>query len=75
MKIAFIGLGRMGWHMAGHLQRAGHTLSVYDTSPTLPADWVKAFGGHAAASIAEAVTRAELVMTSLPADAALSAVW
>ncbi len=75
MKIAFIGLGRMGWHMAGHLQHAGHTLSVYDTSPTLPADWVKAFGGHAATSVAEAVSHAEIVMTSLPADAALSAVW
>ncbi len=75
MKIAFIGLGRMGWHMAGHLQHAGHTLSVYDTSPTLPADWVKTFGGHAATSVAEAVSYAEIVMTSLPADAALSAVW
>lgn len=75
MKIAFIGLGRMGWHMAAHLQRAGHALSVYDTSPTLPVDWVKAFGGRATSSVAEAVTHAELVMTSLPADAALSAVW
>ncbi|MFM7008220.1 MAG: NAD(P)-dependent oxidoreductase [Betaproteobacteria bacterium] len=75
MKIAFIGLGRMGWHMAAHLQRAGHALCVYDTSPTLPTDWVKAFGGRAAASVAEAVTDAEIVMTSLPADAALSAVW
>ena len=75
MNIAFIGLGRMGWHIAAHLARAGHNLSVYDTSSTLPADWVKAFGGRACRSVGDTVTGTELVLTSLPADAALQAVW
>ena len=75
MNIAFIGLGRMGWHMAAHLARAGHTLAVYDVSSPLPQDWVKAFGGRAGSSVADAVTGAELVLSSLPADAALQAVW
>jgi 3-hydroxyisobutyrate dehydrogenase len=75
MKIAFIGLGRMGWHIAAHLVRAGHGLSVYDISSNLPADWVKAFGGRAGLSVADAVTGAECVITSLPADAALQSVW
>jgi 3-hydroxyisobutyrate dehydrogenase len=75
MNIAFIGLGRMGWHIAAHLMRAGHNLSVYDTSSNLPADWVKAFGGRAGFSVADTVTGVECVMTSLPADAALQSVW
>jgi len=75
MNIAFIGLGRMGWHIAAHLARAGHTLAVYDVSSPLPQDWVKAFGGRAGSSVADAVTGAELVLSSLPADAALQAVW
>lgn len=75
MNIAFIGLGRMGWHIAAHLMRAGHRLSVYDASHHLPTDWVKAFGGRAGFCVADTVTGAECVMTSLPADAALQSVW
>jgi 3-hydroxyisobutyrate dehydrogenase len=75
MNIAFIGLGRMGWHIAAHLKRAGHTLSVYDTQATLTSDWVKAFGGRAGLSVVDTVTDVELILTSLPADAALQSVW
>jgi 3-hydroxyisobutyrate dehydrogenase len=75
MNIAFIGLGRMGWHIAAHLARAGHSLSVYDAASNLPDDWVKAFGGRAGRSVADTVTGTELVLTSLPADAALQTVW
>ena len=75
MNIAFIGLGRMGWHIAAHLMRAGHSLSVYDVSSKLTADWAKAFAGRAGISVADTVIGAECVMTSLPADAALQSVW
>lgn len=50
MKIAFIGLGRMGWHMAAHLARAGHELIVCDAAPGIAQKWVDAFGGRAATS-------------------------
>jgi 3-hydroxyisobutyrate dehydrogenase len=50
-------------------------LSVYDAASNLPDDWVKAFGGRAGRSVADTVTGTELVLTSLPADAALQAVW
>lgn len=75
MNIAFIGLGRMGWHIAAHLKRAGHALSVYDTQATLTSDWVKTFGGRAGLSVVDTVTDVELILTSLPADAALQSVW
>lgn len=75
MNIAFIGLGRMGWHIAAHLARAEHSLSVYDAASNLPDDWVKAFGGRSGSSVADTVKGTELVLTSLPADAALQAVW
>ena len=74
-RVAFIGLGRMGWHIAAHLKRAGHALSVYDTQATLTSDWVKTFGGRAGLSVVDTVTDVELILTSLPADAALQSVW
>ena len=36
MNIAFIGLGRTGWHIAAHLARAEHSLLVYDAASNLP---------------------------------------
>ena len=65
----------MGWHIAAHLKRAGHALSVYDTQATLTSDWVKTFGGRAGLSVVDTVTDVELILTSLPADAALQSVW
>ncbi len=75
MKIAFIGLGRMGWHMAGHLARQKHTLKVLDANPTAVSSWLDAHQGQSAPSVQDAVRDAELVITSLPADAALQSVW
>lgn len=75
MKIAFIGLGRMGWHMAAHLSRAGHALTVCDAAPGVAEKWVTAFGGHAAANAADAVKGCEVICSSLPADVELKAVW
>jgi 3-hydroxyisobutyrate dehydrogenase len=75
MKIAFIGLGRMGWHMAGHLARQKHTLTVLDSNPKVVSTWLAAHQGQSAPSTQDAVRDAELVITSLPADAALQSVW
>lgn len=71
MKIAFIGLGRMGWHMAAHLE---HELAVFDIAGDTAQRWVDEHGGTRAESIASAVEDAEVIITSLPADKELSAV-
>jgi 3-hydroxyisobutyrate dehydrogenase len=61
MKTAFIGLGVMGFPMAGHLKAAGHAVTVYNRSPDKAARWVEKHGGASAPTIAEAVAGAELV--------------
>jgi 3-hydroxyisobutyrate dehydrogenase len=61
MKVAFIGLGVMGFPMAGHLAGAGHTVRVFNRSPGKVAAWVEAHGGRACESVAEAVAGADLV--------------
>ena len=75
MKIAFIGLGRMGWHMAGHLARQNHALAILDANPTACSTWLETHQGRGATSVQDAVHDAEIVMTSLPADEALRSVW
>ncbi|MBI0538213.1 NAD(P)-dependent oxidoreductase [Roseomonas sp. KE2513] len=64
MRIAFLGLGLMGAPMVGNLLAAGHALTVWNRSPDKAAALVQA-GAAAAASPAEAVTGAELVITML----------
>ena len=61
MKVAFIGLGAMGYPMAGHLAAAGHEVSVYNRSPEKAARWSTEHGGRAASSVAEAVADCEIV--------------
>ena len=61
MKTAFIGLGVMGFPMAGHLKAAGHEVVVYNRTPEKAARWVEKHGGAAKSTIAEAVAAAELV--------------
>ena len=61
MKVAFIGLGVMGYPMAGHLAKAGHEVSVYNRSPAKAESWAKEYGGLAAATVAEAVKDCEIV--------------
>ena len=74
MKIAFIGLGRMGYPMAGHLATAGHELAVVDVDQQHVAGWVAEHGGRPAATPREALAGADVVVSSLPADAQLRAV-
>ena len=71
MKIAFVGLGRMGFPIAGHLAQAGHELAVVDLDQAQVNAWIEEHDGVAAATPAEAVLDAEFVVTSLPADAQL----
>ena len=61
MKLAFIGLGVMGFPMAAHLKAAGHKVSVFNRSPEKAGRWVEQHGGRAGESIAETVAGCELV--------------
>ena len=61
MRTAFIGLGVMGYPMAGHLARAGHTVAVFNRTPAKAQTWAGEYGGRACETIAEAVNGAELV--------------
>ena len=61
MKVAFVGLGVMGFPMAGHLAKAGHEVSVFNRSQAKAQAWVKEYGGRAGATVAEAVAGAEIV--------------
>ncbi|OYW29717.1 MAG: oxidoreductase [Caulobacter sp. 12-67-6] len=61
MKTAFIGLGVMGYPMAGHLKAAGHEVSVFNRSPDKAQRWAAQHGGAAFETIEEAVAGCELV--------------
>ncbi|MFI9507988.1 NAD(P)-dependent oxidoreductase [Nocardia sp. NPDC052566] len=73
-KIAFIGLGIMGGPMAGHLVAAGHDVTGYDVVPA-GLDKLKAAGGATAGSVAEAVRDKDIVITMLPQDEHVEAVF
>ena len=61
MKVAFVGLGVMGFPMAGHLAKAGHEVSVFNRSPVKGQAWVAEYGGRAGQTVAEAVADCEVV--------------
>ncbi|MCV2865762.1 NAD(P)-dependent oxidoreductase [Albidovulum sediminicola] len=67
-KVAFLGLGVMGFPMAGHLQAKGHSVTVYNRTPAKAAAWVGKHGGSAAATPAEAAKGAEFVMACVGND-------
>ncbi|MDZ7588669.1 MAG: NAD(P)-binding domain-containing protein, partial [Parasphingorhabdus sp.] len=70
--IAFIGLGIMGGPMAGHLARAGHSMTVYNRSRAKADGWVAEYAGAIAASPAEAADGAEIVISCVGTDDDLS---
>jgi 3-hydroxyisobutyrate dehydrogenase len=61
MKVAFIGLGVMGYPMAGHLAAAGHDMRVFNRSPGKAQRWTGEHKGTTAATIGEAVADCEAV--------------
>ena len=67
-KVAFIGLGVMGYHMAKHLAAAGHDVTVFNRTRAKADKWVAEFGGRAAATPAEAARGAELVFACVGND-------
>lgn len=74
VRVAVIGLGRMGRHMATHLAAKGHDVAVCDVVPGVAQKWVDENGGVAHTDAARAVEGRAFVVTSLPADRELRAV-
>ncbi|MBR9822106.1 MAG: NAD(P)-dependent oxidoreductase [Rhodobacteraceae bacterium] len=74
VKAAFLGLGVMGYPMAGHLAAKGHEVTVYNRTAAKAEAWVAEHGGAMGATPAEAVAGADFVMTCVGNDDDLRAV-
>jgi 3-hydroxyisobutyrate dehydrogenase-like beta-hydroxyacid dehydrogenase len=66
--VAFLGLGVMGYPMAGHLARAGHHVTVYNRNPARVLQWTAQHAGASAPTPAAAAAGAELVMLCVGND-------
>jgi 3-hydroxyisobutyrate dehydrogenase len=71
MKVSFIGLGVMGYPMAGHLRKAGHEVTVYNRSPARAQKWVGEYGGIAAPTPAAAARDQDIVFCCVGRDSDL----
>ncbi|MCP5266679.1 MAG: NAD(P)-dependent oxidoreductase [Burkholderiaceae bacterium] len=67
-KLAFIGLGVMGYPMAGHLRRAGHEVTVYNRTSAKADQWAAEYGGKAAPTPRQAAHEAEIVFACVGND-------
>jgi 2-hydroxy-3-oxopropionate reductase len=67
-RVAFIGLGVMGYPMAGHLAKAGFDVTVYNRTFAKAEQWVAEYGGRAARTPREAARGAELVLACVGND-------
>jgi 3-hydroxyisobutyrate dehydrogenase len=68
-RIAFIGIGNMGWPMAANLLKAGFDVAVCDAVPGRAEKFAQAFGGRAASGAVDAAAAADVVITILPTSA------
>jgi 3-hydroxyisobutyrate dehydrogenase-like beta-hydroxyacid dehydrogenase len=68
MRITFIGLGVMGYPMAGYLAKAGHEVTVFNRTASKAADWCNEFTGSSAATPADAAKGADIVFTCVGND-------
>jgi 3-hydroxyisobutyrate dehydrogenase-like beta-hydroxyacid dehydrogenase len=65
MRIAYLGLGQMGFPMAGHLSRHGHDVTVYNRTTAKAVIWQEQYGGRIAATAAQASAAADIVCMCL----------
>ncbi len=73
-KVAFLGLGVMGYPMAGHLKTKGHDVTVYNRTAATAEKWVAQFGGRRAPAPSEAAKGQEFVFACVGNDDDLRAV-
>ena len=67
-RVAFVGLGVMGYPMAGHLRAAGYDTAVFNRTKAKAAEWVKQHGGRAADTPAEAAAGADFAFICVGRD-------
>jgi 3-hydroxyisobutyrate dehydrogenase-like beta-hydroxyacid dehydrogenase len=67
-KLAFLGLGVMGYPMAGHLAKAGHDVTVYNRTASKATQWTQQHGGNAAPSPADAARDCDIVLMCVGND-------
>src|SRR6187200_1151335 len=67
-RVAFLGLGVMGYPMAGHLARAGLSVTVYNRSDEKAKKWIAEHGGASAPTPAAAARDAQIVMMCVGND-------
>jgi len=67
-RVAFLGLGVMGFPMAGHLLAKGHEVTVWNRSPAKAEAWVEKFGGRAAPTAREAAKGVDFVLSCVGND-------
>jgi 3-hydroxyisobutyrate dehydrogenase/2-hydroxy-3-oxopropionate reductase len=68
MRVAFVGLGVMGYPMAGYLVQAGHEVTVFNRNPDRANKWQEQYGGEIAATPAAAAQSAEIVFSCVGND-------
>ena len=73
--ITFIGLGIMGYPMAGHLANGGHRVTVWNRTQGKAQQWASEYPGVAADTLKKAVNQADWVVTCVGADKDLEAVY
>ncbi|MFA5678867.1 MAG: NAD(P)-dependent oxidoreductase [Pseudomonas sp.] len=66
--VAFVGLGVMGYPMAGHLVRAGHEVTVYNRTTEKAGQWVNEHGGRACPTPAQAAVEQDFIMLCVGND-------
>ena len=73
-RIGFIGLGTMGYHIAGHLARAGHDVAAFNRTFSRAEQWAAEYPGRAVATPAQAAEEAEFVFCCVGNDEHLAQV-
>ena len=67
-KVSFVGLGVMGYPMAGYISKAGHNVTVYNRTKSKAEKWVKEFKGKIAETPEEAAKDSDFVFTCVGND-------
>ncbi len=73
--VAFIGLGTMGFPMAGHLSQQGYKIVVYNRTQAVAERWMQQYAGSSATTPAEAAAQAEVIISCVGDDQDLQQVY
>jgi 3-hydroxyisobutyrate dehydrogenase len=74
-KITFIGLGKMGYPMAGHLSKAGYEVTVYNRNSSVGKKWAEEYEGNFTEDISQSVKDADIVITCVGDDRDLEEIF